>query len=95
MVDVSVGQDHGVQVGDAEGEMAVALPGFRPATLEEPTIQQEAMAVDGQEVHRAGNGACRAEELDLHSGVRARIIGLPCPLQAFCQPPDERVRGPR
>jgi hypothetical protein len=61
-----VAQDDGVNLLRVERKTAVALDGFLAVALEEAAFEQQPFAVDLEQVHRAGGGARRAEEVDLH-----------------------------
>ena len=37
--------------------------------LEQAAFEQQPFAVDLEEIHRAGGGAGRAEEMDFHAGI--------------------------
>ena len=66
MINVRVAQDDGVHLLRVEGKTAVAVGGFLAVALEEAAFEQQPFAVDLDEIHRAGGGARRAEEMDFH-----------------------------
>jgi len=66
VIHVRVAQDDGVNLLRIERETAVALDGFLAMALEETAFEQQPFAVDLEQIHRAGGGARRAEEVDLH-----------------------------
>ena len=66
VVDVGVGEDHGGEVGRVEGEMFVAVVGFLAVPLVKPAVEQDALAIDLDEVLGAGGGAGGAVEGDFH-----------------------------
>ena len=66
MIHVRVAQDDGVNLPRVERKAAVALDGFLAMALEEAAFEQQPFAVDLEQIHRAGGGARRAEEVDLH-----------------------------
>jgi hypothetical protein len=68
VVDVGVGEDNAVDLLGVEGEGAVAFHGLGATTLEEATIEEDALAVDFEEVLRTGGGAGGAAEFDFHQG---------------------------
>ena len=67
MVHVRVAQDDGVNLLRVERKAAVALDGFLAMALKEAAFEQQAFAVDLEQIHRAGGGARRAEEMDFHA----------------------------
>jgi len=66
VVDVRVAQDHGVNLPRVEGKAAVTLGGLLAMPLEQAAFEQEPLAVDLDQVHRAGGGAGGAEEMNFH-----------------------------
>lgn len=68
VVDVGVGEDDAVDLFGVEGEGAVAFHGLGTSALVETAIEEDALAVDFEEMLRAGRGACGTAEFDLHRG---------------------------
>ena len=66
VVNVCMAQDHGVNLPRVERKTAVALRGFLTMPLEQTAFEQEPFAVDLEEIHRAGGGARRPQEMDFH-----------------------------
>jgi hypothetical protein len=66
MIHVRVTQDDGVNLLRVERKAAIALDGFLAVALKEAAFEQQPLAVDLEQIHRAGGGARRAEEVDLH-----------------------------
>jgi len=73
VVDVGVGEDNGVDFGGGEGEVFIALGGFRAAALIHAAIEEEAPDAGLNLVHGAGDGARGAAESDLHN-----LMSVPC-----------------
>ena len=68
VVDMGVGQDHGIHGDGIESEGAVDFVGVLAAALEESAIEQDPRAIDFQEVFGAGHRVGAAEEMPLHAG---------------------------
>ena len=68
MVDVGVGEDHGVDLGGIEPEGLVDLVGFLAAALEHAAIEKNAGIVEFEEVLGTGDLVGAAEEMPLHAG---------------------------
>ena len=66
VVNVRVAQDGGVNLARVERKAAVAVRGLLAVALVEAAFEQQALAVDLDEIHGAGGGAGRAEEMDFH-----------------------------
>lgn len=66
MIDVRMAQNGGIDFFGIEREVAIALNRFFAFTLEKTALEQKSLAVDLEEIHRAGGGASRAEKTDLH-----------------------------
>ena len=66
VVNVRVAQDDGINRSWIERKIRVALGGFLAMPLEKATFEQQPFAIDLEQIHRAGGGARRAEEMDLH-----------------------------
>jgi hypothetical protein len=66
VVHVRVAQDDGVNLPRVERKTAVALDGFLAMALKKAAFEQQSLAIDFEQKHRAGGGARRAEEVDLH-----------------------------
>lgn len=64
MVDVGVAENNSVDA--FQGEVQVAGVGIGPVALVEAAIEQNAFAVDLQQVHGAGNFLGRAVKCELH-----------------------------
>jgi hypothetical protein len=60
MIDVSVGQDYGVDFGDGDRESSIFYLGFTAFSLKHPAIERDCMAVHVQKVARARDLAGRA-----------------------------------
>ena len=72
MVDVGVGQHHGVERAGVNGEVAVERVGLRALALEEARVEQDAGARGLQQVHGAGDlaaGGAVEGEADGHDGL--------------------------
>lgn len=68
VVDVGVAEDDGVELGGFEGEVFVDVVGFFAVALVESAVQQDAFAVDFDEVAGSGGGAGGTVEGDVHAG---------------------------
>ena len=68
VVDVGVGEDNAVDLLGVEGKGTIAFHGLGAATLEEAAVEEDALAVDFEEVLRTGGGAGGAAEFDFHQG---------------------------
>ena len=68
VVDVGVGEDDAVDLFGVEGEGAIAFHGLGAAALEEAAVEEDALAVDFEEVLRTGGGAGGTAEFDFHQG---------------------------
>jgi len=66
VIDVGVGQDDLVDRAGVVRRLAVALKGFLALALEQAAVQQDAVAVDFEEVLRAGDRPRRTVERDSH-----------------------------
>ncbi len=66
MVDMSVGEDHGVDRVGVERQVAVAVFAFAARPLVEAAIEQDARAVNVEQVLRTGHRSRRAVKRDLH-----------------------------
>jgi hypothetical protein len=67
VVDVRVGKDHHIdRRRDRSGEAAVHLIGVLARSLIEPAIQQDALAVDLQQMLGTGGGAGGTAEFEFH-----------------------------
>ena len=75
VIHVRVAQDNGINLLRVERKAAVALDGFLTVALEEAAFEQQPLAVDFEQIHRAGGGARRAEEVDLHQAI---VLGVGC-----------------
>ena len=76
VVDVSVGEDHGVDLGGIEPEGLVDLVGFLAAALKHAAIEENAGIVEFKEVFGAGDLVRAAEKMPLHAGPFAGEIRL-------------------
>jgi hypothetical protein len=65
---VGVGEDNAVDLLGVEGKGTIAFHGLGAATLEEAAVEEDALAVDFEEVLRTGGGAGGAAEFDFHQG---------------------------
>jgi len=68
VVDVGVAEDDGVELGGFEGEVLVDVVGFFAVALVESAVEEDAFAVDFDEVAGSGGGAGGAVEGDVHAG---------------------------
>jgi hypothetical protein len=68
-------QDDGVHLPRIERHDFIELLRFLAVALEQTAFEQKFLAVDLDEIHGAGGGARRAEEMDFH--VRKLNHGLP------------------
>ncbi|HEV2440477.1 MAG TPA: hypothetical protein VGX97_10490 [bacterium] len=66
VVQVGVGEHHGVDARRVEREAAVDAGGLLAASLEQSAVEEEARPARLDQVHRAGDGAHRAGEGDPH-----------------------------
>jgi len=66
VVDMRVGEHHGINGSCTEGQVAVAMLGILAAALVEPAIEQVALAIDLQVVHGPGDRSGRAPECNFH-----------------------------
>ena len=66
MIHVGVREDTGIDRFGIERQLAVALIGDVAFALKHAAVQQQPLAVDGEQMHRAGDGAGRTPELNLH-----------------------------
>ena len=78
MVDVGVREQYGVQFLRIEGEAAVALESFLAPALVEPALQQQAVAVNLQQVLRPRHRLRRTMKSDPHSALLLEKIELLC-----------------
>ncbi len=62
VVNVGVGEDEGIHVPDLERQVAVALESLLPPPLEQTAVEQDVAPVDGEHVHRTGDGAHSTHE---------------------------------
>jgi hypothetical protein len=63
-----VAQNDGVNLLRIKRKIFIELLGFLAMALEQTTFEQQFFAVDPDEIHRAGGGSRRAEEVDFHGG---------------------------
>ena len=56
----------GIQLARIERECFIELFRFLTVTLEQTAFEQKFFAVHFEQIHRAGGGAGRAEEMDFH-----------------------------
>ena len=66
MVDVCMAQNYRVHRGGIERQMKIALLGLGAMPLKEATVKQDALAVDFEQVHRAGHFSCRTKKSEPH-----------------------------
>ena len=66
MIQVRVAQDNGVNRFWVEREIFIELLRFLAVALEQSAFEQKFFAVDLDQIHRAGGGARRAEEMEFH-----------------------------
>ena len=66
MVDVRVGQDHGIDFVAREREFAVLLESDFSFALVQPTVKKDLFPLVVNQVHRSGYRLGRAPELDFH-----------------------------
>ena len=62
MIDVRMRKDHRVHFARVVDKVQVSGVGLIPASLKQPTVQQEAMPVDLQQMLAAGHRLRRAEK---------------------------------
>jgi hypothetical protein len=72
VINVRVRENDPVNLLDGERESEVFLVAFAPSTLEQTTVQQHRLARNSQNVARAGDFSCGANELDLHDSPEGR-----------------------
>ena len=68
MVDVRVGQHHGINAVGVEAESTVDQFRFLAATLEQATIEEDARIIEIKEMLRASDGVGTAEKVPFHAG---------------------------
>ena len=66
VVQVRMAQDDGVHLPRVERQNFIELLRFLAMALEQSAFEQQLFAVDLDEIHGAGGGARRAEEMDFH-----------------------------
>ena len=76
VVDVGVGEHHGIHRGGIEAEGLVDGFGFLAAALEQAAIEEDARGAEFQEVFGAGDGVGAAEKMPLHAGSGDGRCGL-------------------
>ncbi len=69
VVNVGVRKDDRVDILDAEGQAAVALVGLFARTLVQPTLQEQGVAVDIQQMLRTCHRLRGAVKSDPHAGL--------------------------
>ena len=67
VVQVRVAQDDGVHLPRVKRQNFIELLRFPAMALEQTAFKQKSFAVDLDEIHGAGGGARRAEEVDFHA----------------------------
>jgi hypothetical protein len=68
VVNVRVRQHQRLHLAGLIEEVPVAIPGLAAPALVQPAVQQNFMAVDGQQMLRTGNRLRRAVKGDFHRG---------------------------
>ena len=76
VVQMRMAQDDGVHRARVERQNFIELLRLLAMALEQAAFEQQFFAVDLQQIHRAGGGARRAEEMDFHA--RPFNHGPPC-----------------
>ncbi len=76
MVEVGMGQEHGVEVGCIEGERDPVADRFVRAALEHPAVDEDPGPLGDEQELRAGDGRRATEEVDLH-GAHGDSAGAP------------------
>ena len=71
VIDVSMGEHDEVDGLWIKGEILVPLNGVLSASLIEPAIEQDALAIDLDQMLRAGGSACGTAKGDFHHGKDA------------------------
>jgi hypothetical protein len=66
VVDVRVGEHHGIDGGAGKGQMPVLRVGILAPALVQTAIEEKSLAAGFEQVHGAGDGAGRAPEGELH-----------------------------
>jgi dipeptidyl-peptidase 4 len=66
MVDVGMGEDYRVDFAGVEWEIAIALLGLAPTPLIEPAVEQDALPIEFENVHGAGDGFRGAPKSKFH-----------------------------
>lgn len=69
VVNVGVAEDHGVDGGGIEGEFGAVFDGFVAMALIKAALDQEALAIDFEEVFGAGGAFGGAEEGQFHRSI--------------------------
>lgn len=67
MVDVGVGENHGVEIGNRHRKRAILLGGLLPLSLKHPAIQSHGVPIDVQQVARPGDFPGGTDEGDLQT----------------------------
>jgi hypothetical protein len=73
VIDVRVAEHHRVELAGVNPELAVDLVRLGATPLVEAAVQQDPAASRVQNVHRAGDRACCADELDVHARTVAAV----------------------
>jgi hypothetical protein len=66
MIELSMGEDDGIDGLEIVREQRVAPARFIPRALLEPKVQQDAKTIEFDQMGGAGDGAISAAELDPH-----------------------------
>src|SRR5882757_5662061 len=95
MIDVRMAENDSINLFRIEREFAIALDRLLAFALEQAAFEKKTVAVDLEEIHRAGGRASRAQETDLHGAKNGnrrdkveRFISLGVPT-----PPSPPVQG--
>ena len=74
MINMRMAQDHSVYSFRVKRKLTVPFDGFATAALEESALKQQTLAVEFNEIHRAGGRSRGAKEVDAHGGRKTKAI---------------------
>src|SRR5689334_11835974 len=71
-----MGQSHGLHAGRIEPEMAIAINRFVALALVHPTLQQDALAIDLEQMPRSGRCLCSPVEGEFHRALLSMVLRM-------------------
>lgn len=74
MVDVGMGEDDGVDLIDRAGKPDVLLARLAPMALKQPTVEEDGLTTDTENVTGTGDLTSSAGEFDLHDVALAGVL---------------------